>query len=343
MSKLLQVLPGLIFVTALAAIAIQLARVPAIEDSLHVSALLIVILLGIAWRSFLPIPNAFQEGIKLAQKPLLRWGVAGLGFKLSIAKLYSIGGSALAIVAVSTVLSLIFGWWVAKRLGLPEKLGLLLGVGGSICGASAIVAADSVVQSEKAESAAALGVVTLLGTIGILLYPWLFHLLAMNELVYGVWTGSSLHETAQVVAAGLSVGEYANEVATVSKLARILLLAPIVFYLAAMFRRKHAGIAGETKVPLVPWFLVMFVVFAAFNSLVGMGSGAWQETAQRFIRLAVEATAWILAMGMAGVGLQAGFKDLRQAGLKPVLVGLIQWVFLAAVSLLLSIWLLGGA
>jgi uncharacterized integral membrane protein (TIGR00698 family) len=268
----------------------------------------------------------------MAQRPVLRWAVAGLGFRLSIGELWRIGGPALVVVVVSTFSALLFGWWVARRLGVTEKLGLLLGVGGAICGASAVVAADTVVQGERRDSALALGVITLLGTVGIVLYPLLAHALRMPEFVYGVWDGASLHEMAQVVAAGFGVSEEAARVATVVKLARIALLAPVVFYLAWSLKRHHQAV-GKAVVAPVPWFLVLFLVFALVNS-TGVLPAPWLAVIRR-------ADLWLLCVGMAGVGLQTGFSDLRQAGVRPVAAATLQWILLAAVSLALAQWLCG--
>jgi uncharacterized integral membrane protein (TIGR00698 family) len=261
---------------------------------------------------------------------VLRWAVAGLGFRLSLLELWKIGAPALAVVTISTFAALWFGWWVARRLGIDEKLGILLGVGGAICGASAVVAADSVVQGERRDSALALGVITLLGTIGILIYPPLHRALGLGDFVYGVWDGASLHEMAQVVAAAFGVSEEAARVATVVKLTRIALLAPVVFYLAWSLRRRHRAV-GRAHVAPVPWFLVLFVVFAGVNS-----SGLIPAKAADAIR---RVDLWLLAVGMAGVGLQTGLSDLRAAGWKPVLAGTLQWIFLAALSLALARWL----
>ena len=241
------------------------------------------------------------------------------------------GWEPLAVVLISTPLALWFGWWVGRRLGLPDKLNLLLGVGGAICGASAIVAADSVVQGEKEDVAVPLGIITLLGTVGIVAYPLLAHAGGMKDFLYGVWDGASLHEMAQVVAAGAGVSAYAVKVATVIKLARICLLAPVVFYLAWELRHVHRP-AGEPKVSPVPWFLVAFVLIAALNST------GWLPP--EVVAWAVRIDLWILCVGMAGVGLQTGFKDIRDAGAKPLIAGGLQWVFMAVVSFALASLLL---
>jgi uncharacterized integral membrane protein (TIGR00698 family) len=325
-----EVLPGLLIAALLATAAMGIAELPWVRETLHWSALLIVILLGMAWKSFAPVPASADPGIRLAQRPVLRWAVAGLGFRLGLGELWRIGGPALVVVIVSTFAALAFGWWVARRLGLPEKLGLLLGVGGAICGASAVVAADSVVQAERRDTALALGIITLLGTVGIVIYPVLHGLLGTSEFVYGVWDGASLHEMAQVVAAGFGVSDEAARVATVVKLARIALLAPVVFYLAWWLRRRHEH-AGEAHVSPVPWFLVLFVVFTIVHS-TGWIPARWVDVIRRV-------DLWLLCVGMAGVGLQTSLQEVRHAGARPILAGLAQWTFLAVLSLVLARWL----
>ena len=339
-------LPGLLLTALLATGGFLLADQPWVKDHLRVSALLLVVLLGMVLASLFKLPAFFVPGVRTAQRPVLRWAVAGLGFRLSLAELWKIGAPALGVVVISTFAALAFGWWIAKRLGLGEKLGLLLGVGGAICGASAVVAADSVVQGEKRDSAIAIGVITLLGTIGILVYPLLAHAFALTDFRYGVWAGASLHEMAQVVAAASGLSEASVKVATVVKLARIALLAPVVLGLAWSLRRKAAaagvvpaaaparapagvGIVASppvssAKVAPVPWFLVLFVLFAIVNST--------GRIPKPTLDLIGRVDLWLLCVGMAGVGLQTGFGDLREAGWSPVLAGAAQWLFLAVTA-----------
>jgi uncharacterized integral membrane protein (TIGR00698 family) len=318
-----RLIPGLGLCVVIAAAALLLAEQPWLRDTVHVGALLLVILLGMVVGSVMHLPLHLEQGIRLAQRPLLRWAVAGLGFRLSLGELARIGVPALGVVIVSTFAALWFGWWLAKRIGVPEKMGLLLGVGGAICGASAVVAADTVVQGEKRDSALSLGVITLLGTIGIVVYPLIAAALGMTDFLYGVWNGATLHEMAQVVAAGFTVSPEAARVATVVKLARIALLAPVVFYLSWMLRHRHVA-AGQAKVSPVPWFLVAFLIFTAVNSL-GVIPREWIQRIQR-------ADLWLLCVGMAGVGLQTRFGELKAAGIRPLLVGMAQWVFLAILA-----------
>lgn len=326
----MKLIPGLFLAALLATGGFLLAELPWVKSHLHVSALLLVILLGMAVASAVSLPHAVEPGVALAQRPILRWAVAGLGFRLSLQEIVAIGGPGLVVVVASTLSTLVFGWWIARRLGVPEKLGILLGVGSAICGASAVVAADSVVHADKRDSAIALGTITLLGTIGIVLYPILGRLLGLSDFVFGVWDGASLHEMAQVVAAGFGMSDEAARVATVVKLARICLLAPVVFWLAWSLRQRHLA-EGKARVSPVPWFLVMFVVFAAINSADLLSSGT--------VDLIRQADLWLLCVGMAGVGLHTGVRDIRAAGTAPLLAGLLQWLFLALLSLGLSLLL----
>ena len=326
-ARIREAFPGLVVASLLATVAMMLGDTPTFRDTLHLGPLLLVILLGMAWGSFMRLPEWALPGIRVAQRPVLRWAVAGLGFRLSLGEIVRIGGPALAVVVVSTFASLVFAWWLAKRLGIGEKLGVLLGVGGAICGASAVIAADSVVQGKREDSALALGIITLLGTVGIVAYPWIGHAAGMSDFLYGVWDGASLHEMAQVVAAASGQSKGAVEVATVVKLVRICLLAPVVFWLA--WRARVHGADAQAKVSIVPWFLVVFVGFAALNS-----SGLLPKSVLDPVR---RADLWLLCVGMAGVGLQTRFTDLGRAGWRPILVGVAQWVFLAVLAYGLAI------
>ena len=323
--------PGLVVSAMLATIAFLLADQPFFKDTLHLSALLLVILVGMALRTIMHVPEWAAPGVRMAQRPVLRWAVAGLGFRLSLGEIVKIGVPALAVVVTSVVIALFVGWWIGRRLGLSDPFATLLAVGGGICGASAVVAADSVVQAEKQDSALTLGIITLLGTIGIVIYPWIGRAAAMDTFRFGIWDGASLHEMAQVVAAASGFAKESTAIATVVKLVRICMLAPVVFFLAWRMRTVTHAATGRPQVSAVPWFLVMFVLFAALNS-TGWLPKDWVQLVQR-------GDLWLLCVGMAGVGLQTSFHELGRAGWAPIAAGVAQWAVLAGISYGLAVLL----
>lgn len=328
-------LPGLGLCAALAVLAIFTEKAPFVKQNLRFSALLIVILFGIIVASVVRLPKEWIDGVKVAQKPVLRWAVAGLGLRLSLPELAKLGVPALGVVIICTFATVLIAFPLFKAFGLGEKISALLGVGTAVCGASAIVAADTVVQSDGKDNAVSLGIVTLWGTVGIFTYPLVGYALHMHPFSYALWSGASLHETAQVVAAASAYKVQSaieiDSMATVVKLARILLLAPIVFGLGAWMRKKGEA-TGEAKTPLVPWFLVAFVVLAGVRTYAKE-----LQLSKDFIDQAQLVVTFLMATGMAGVGLQTGIRDLREAGWRPVLAGLALWLLMAGGSLLLSL------
>lgn len=322
------VLPGLGLCLVLALIADSLGKLPLFKDQLRMSGLLLVILMGVVVASFTKLPEWLSPGLKMAQKPVLRWAVAGLGFRLTLQEIGNIGASGLAIVVVCVGVSFVAGFAFCRLIGLSRDLGFLLATGGSVCGASAIAAADSVVEADGLDVAVSMGIITLWGTIGIFVFPWLGSLLHYNDFTFGMLCGSTLHETAQVVAAASGMSKEAVAVATVVKLVRICTLAPIVFGIAWAVRRS-AESETKAKVPLVPWFLVMFCVFSA---VVSFGGPTVTATTKTWILPVVQI---LLAVGMAGVGLQTNVRDIWKSGWRAVTAGLVQWLVLIGLAIVL--------
>lgn len=331
-------LAGLTVCVALALFAGWLAELEFVKETLRLSALLIVILLGMAIGSAVSLPSLFDAGIKVAQKPVLRWAVAGLGLRLTLQEIGRMGGPSVLLVLFLVVLAGFFSCvWLARWFGVGEKLGLLLATGGSICGASAIVAADSVVEAEGKDAAVSLGIVTFWGTVGIFIFPVVAQALGWKDFAYGLICGSTLHETAQVVAAASGLSPAATEVATVVKLVRICFLAPMVLGMGWWLSRQSGRESSGKKAQLVPWFLVMFCVFSVVVSVVT------DAGFQGFVKdVANPAVKFLLAVGMAGVGLQTKVQDLWKAGWGALGLGLVQWLVMIGVAMgamsILRLW-----
>lgn len=316
--------PGLALAVALGTVAFFAG-----QHTRAMSPLMWALLLGVLLGNAIGARPLLQPGIVFAAKELLRFGVALLGIRLAVGPILAVGAPAVAVVIGVVVLSFVVTVRASKMLGLSDSLGAVLGAGTSICGAAAIVAVSGVVAAREEEMAVALATVTALGTVGIVVYPIAGHALGMDATAFALWTGASIHEVAQVVATaaafdGGTAAGGAVDIATVVKLGRVLLLAPLVLYLSWSWRARRGG-AGQAKVPLVPWFILLFIVFVAVKSL-----GVLPDHVEKSLE---KIDAFILAVAMAGLGLDLRWATIKAAGPKPVWAGVAGWIAMAGVSL----------
>jgi uncharacterized integral membrane protein (TIGR00698 family) len=192
-----------------------------------------------------------------------------------------------------------------------------------------VIATNTVVRASDEEAAYAVACVTIFGTIAMFLYPLLPALLHLDAETYGLWAGASIHEIAQVVAAAFQGGQAAGEFGTIAKLARVTMLAPLVIALGVIATRRAAAdgeSAGTASVPL-PWFVLGFIALVGFNSVVSIP----EETRA----MIVVATAFMLSMALAAMGLEIDLRKLRATGLRPMMLGAAAFVFIACFSLAL--------
>ena len=318
-----KLLPGVALTAFLAWLARWLHGVPAVSG---ISALMLAILLGMAIRNTAGVPAAMQSGIRFSMRRLLRLAIMLLGFQISMSQIWQVGGPGFLIVLATLVCTFLFTVWLGRRLGVDPKLTELIAAGTSICGASAVVATNTVTEGSDEDVAYAIAIVTALGTVSILIYPIIGAAMAIPAPAYGLWTGASIHEIAQVVAAAFQGGSVSAQYGTISKLSRVMLLVPVVFTLGFLATRRRSAGGNRVKVP-VPWFLLGFLGMIAINS-VGLLSSAWTA------RL-VTANQFLLAVALAAMGLETSVRKLLSAGLRPLLVGGGAWCFISVVSLIL--------
>ena len=321
--KVLKLLPGIALAAVLAWLARWLHDVPAIS---RISALMLAILLGMAIRNTVGVPGALQEGIRFSMRRLLRLAIMLLGFQISMTEISQVGGPGFLIVVATLVGTFLFTLWLGRRLGVDPKVTELIAAGTSICGASAVVATNTVTEGSDEDVAYAIAIITVLGTASILLYPLAAAGLGMSSAAYGLWTGASIHEIAQVIAAAFQGGTVSAHLGAISKLSRVMLLAPVVFTLGYLAARRRSADGNRAKVA-TPWFLVGFLVMIAVNS-VGLLSPAWTA------RL-VTANQFLLAVALAAMGLETSISKLRGAGVRPFLLGSGAWCFISVLSLVL--------
>lgn len=323
--------PGLGLCTLLAVLAVALSRWPLLQKVLPLSPLMLAIGFGALLGNLVPLPASLKPGLTFALKKLLRLGIILLGFKISLVQVQSLGWQSLLLLTLCVSGCFGFTVWFGRRLGLPPKLCLLLASGTSICGASAIVATDAVIEADEADTAYALATITLFGTLGMLAYPLLQLLLHLTPQAYALWTGASLHEVGQVVAAGFAHGEETGKLASLVKMTRVIFLIPVAIGLLFWTLRgkprsdTHSQSPDWSKVP-IPWFVFGFLAVIGFNSLNLLPTP--------IVGALVEIDLWLLTVAMVALGLETRLDKLRATGLKPLWLGL-------ASSLMISLTALG--
>lgn len=281
------------------------------------SMLLFALLLGLALH-FVSEDKRCAAGIQFASGTVLRLGVALLGLRLTIEHVVTLGWQTAVALLAAVALTIGLGLLLARWLKVEGSLGLLVGGGTAICGASAALAISSVLPAyahrERDTTLTVVGVTTL-STIAMVIYPLLTSWLGFDALTSGKFIGATIHDVAQVVGAGYSLSPQAGDAATITKLMRVALLMPVLIVISAFMRarlvRQSQGVAGP-KTPLLPWFCVVFVVFMLVNSTgwvpKGVQTGA-SDLSQAFLVLAI-----------AGVGLKTSLKDVTQLGWRPVIL-----------------------
>lgn len=324
-------LPGLLLTAAVAAAAIALANVPWLQSH-GISALTLAIVLGIALgNSVYPrlAPRA-AAGVGFSKQWLLRAGIVLYGLRLTFQDIGQVGVSGVLIDALALTSTFALAWWAGTRwFGMDRESALLIGAGSAICGAAAVMAAEPVVRGRAEQVTVAVSTVVVFGTLAMFLYPALYQLnlahawVPMSASQYGVFTGSTVHEVAQVVAAGRAVSEGAADTAVIAKMVRVMMLAPFLVALSLLLARgRAAGPAAARAKIVVPWFAFGFVAVAGVNSL--------HLLPQALVSAAIALDTVLLAMAMAALGLTTHVSALRQAGMKPLLLALLLFAWLLA-------------
>ena len=322
-----RLLPGLALGGAVTAAAFLLRSLE-LPGLTRLSPLMLAIMIGMLVRNTLGRPEAARAGLAFSLRGPLRLGIILLGLQVTLAEILGIGWSGLLIRAFALLSTYLFTLWLGGRLGVAPGLATLIAAGTGVCGASAIVAANTVVRDGDESVAYALATVTLFGTIAMFSYPLIGAALHMPTEVYGLWSGASVHEVAQVVAAGFARGQAEGEFATVAKLARVLMLAPLVIGMGLWAARQTQG-GSRTGSPPIPWFVFGFL------ALVLLGDTGWIDPQLRLY--ANLATQILLTFALAAVGLETDIRRLIAQGWQPLLLGALATVYIALSTLLLAL------
>lgn len=270
-----------------------------------------------------------EAGTALASKRIMRIGVALLGFQLSVQALKEIGfkGAFTVILVVTfTILGILL---LSKIFGMTGDLGLLIGVGFGVCGATAVAAIRPQTRATQEETSYAIALISLCGTLSIVVLPFLGHLMHLSTATFGAWTGAAVHDVGQVIATASIWNQDAISAAIVVKLSRVCLLAPIVLILSIRHRRylksTNQSEQSAAKVPIIPFFVLGFIAVAFFHNTV--------ELPKRITEDIVLISKVLLGAGLVSLGANVKWKNIKKIGPKPMVMGLIAWVIVAGVAL----------
>jgi len=298
-----------------------------------ISPLVASLTLGVLIGNIISIPKILGPGQKFAAKKVLRFGIVLLGTQLALKQVVDLGGRELIVVVGVVALTFLGTLWLGPRLGVSKSLSLLIATGFSICGASAVAAMEGVIEADEEEVTYAIALVTLCGSLAIVLLPLLRNVLGLSDpQLFGSWVGASVHDVAQVIATSSTGGETAVHAATVVKLSRVVLLAPLVASVSIWVRRSSSGLvakankADKKRVSVVPLFVVGFLVMIAVRT-----TGVIPDNLLTKLKTIEQVC---LASALVGLGSDVRIARLIKVGGRPLLLALISWFGIAIVSLL---------
>lgn len=331
-------IPGWLLMLCVGVVSIFVSRLIVIGGKHPIEAVVIAIILGIIIRNTISLPQAFLPGLKAFEKILIL-GIVLIGASLNFKTISSQGPRMLAIIIITMSVSFVLIFFLGRLFNLPLPLAILLSVGTTICGGSAIAITAPLIKAKEEETSYAIGTIALWGLVAILFYPKIAQLMYVSDLHFGVFAGTAIHSTPQVVGAGFIFSELAGKTATAVKLIRNCFMVPLAFIIALWFTGKHLtqpstsqqGIALNVA-KAFPWFLFGYFLMAGMNTLgyfSPAGTAAFNTTGR-----------FLILLGLAGIGLNTNFRSFNRVGIKPLVVGLFGSLIVALTSIILITGLL---
>ena len=324
-----------------------------------ISEILIAILIGLYVGNTFSLSQEIRAGAKFALQKLLRLGIILLGLRLSLQDVATTGLTALVLVIICITVALTLAYFAGRIFKVPPRLAALIGVGTAICGNTAIVATAPVIEADEEEMGFAVATITLFGLLAVLTYPLIGHLISLSDHSFGLWAGTAVNDTSQVVAVGAIYSELALDVATIVKLTRNTLMAPLIILFGIVYSRASKSQMSDSAArasrfewsKLIPGFVLGFLTMALIRTL-GVAVGTLPQnvsnpgelqTAAAFLKSVDEISKFLILMALTGVGLNTNLASLRRIGMKPLLVGTCVAIILALLSLSLILFTPLGA
>ena len=288
--------------------------------------MLFALVIGMAMNFVGKLP-ACQPGIAFTSRFVLRLGVALLGFKITMGDVVGLGWGPVLLVVAAVTLTILVSVPAARWFGFDQRFGVLSGGATAICGASAAMAISAALPAHpKKESATLFTVVgvSTLSTVVMLLYPPLVRFFGFDDTHAGIFIGASVHDVAQVVGAGYAVSVKTGDTATIVKLARVAMLLPVILCIG-LFIRSAEHVAAKDRPPLLPWFVVAFAILVVLNSLLPV---------PQLVRDAGNSLSrFCLIASIAALGIKSRFKDIAAQGWRPIVLMVLQTLFIAAIPI----------
>jgi uncharacterized integral membrane protein (TIGR00698 family) len=347
-------IPGLLLSAALAVVSIRLGGLGWLQAH-GMSALTVAIVLGIVLGNTIypSIAAPSSAGVMFSKQTLLRAGVILYGLRLTLHDIGEVGVTGVLIDALLLSSTFALAYFLGTRVfGLDRQTSMLIGAGNAICGAAAVMATEPLLRAKAEKVTVAVSTVVVFGTLAIFLYPALYTLnqhwllLPAGTQTFGIYAGSTIHEVAQVFAAARSISADTANTAVITKMVRVMMLAPFLIALSGWLARDEAQpqaanptaagakAAGGRKLT-IPWFAFAFIGMVLFNSLALLPHAA--------VATAVDVDTFLLAMAMGSLGLTTHLSAIRRAGMKPLLLGGVLFVWLvgggAVINTLVEHWM----
>lgn len=321
-------LHGILLIALFACAAFYIGEAQLLKD-ISFSPMIIGIILGMLYANSLRnnLPETWVPGIQFCSKKVLRLGIILYGFRLTFQDIVNVGISGIVIDAIIVTVTILGGIWIGRLLKMDRETALLTSVGSGICGAAAVLGAESTIRTQPYKTAVAVATVVIFGTISMFFYPVAYRSgwLDLTPQEMGIYSGATLHEVAHAVGAGNAMGPEISNVAIIVKMIRVMLLVPVLLILGFWVARRNSseGISAEKGKVNIPWFAVGFLAVIGFNSFDLLPS-VFVDAINYF-------DTFLLTMAMAALGAETSIDKFKKAGAKPFIL-----------AFCLDLWLIGG-
>ncbi len=326
-------IPGWFFLAFIGLGATAISEMVIVGGKHPLEASVLAIIFGLLISTRFGVADLLRPGVK-ASENLLIWGIILMGAALNFSTVASVGAEIFAVILITMTIGMLVILGLGSLMKLNLRLSILLAAGTTICGTSAIAIVAPLIKSKQEETSYAVATVALFGLLAILLYPLLGRMVEASDLQFGVFAGTAIHSTPQVVGAGFMFSDEAGRIATTVKLVRNCFMAPLAILIGLWFMRRESS-TERTKIDFLrafPWFLFGYF-FMAFLGTGGVITPVWIEHFS-------QAGKFLILLAMAGIGLNTSISSFKHVGMTPLLVGLggaIVVALISAASILLLI------